>query len=61
MASHDVTVFGLGYDFLSKSNLGRCVLFLYSTLKMMRMIHVPLLLYLQNETKSYRIVNYSSV
>ena len=45
MAYHDVTVFGLGYDFLYKSNLGRGVLFLYSTLKMMRMIHVPLSCY----------------
>ena len=61
MASHDVTVFGLGYDFLYKSNLGRGVLFLYSTLKMMRMIHVTLLLYLQDETKFYRIMNYPMV
>ena len=61
MASHDVTVFGLGYDFLFKSNLGRCVLFLYSTLKMMRMIHVTLLLCLQDETKFYRIMNYPMV
>ena len=45
MASHDdVTVFGLGYGFLPKSNLGRCVLFLYFTFKMIWMIHVPLLL-----------------
>ena len=61
MASHHVTVFGLGYNFLSKSNLRRCVLFLYSTLKMMWMIHVPLLIYLQNETKFNRIVNYPMV
>ena len=61
MASHDVTVFGLGYEFLPKSNLGRCVLFLFSTLKMMRMIHVPLLNYLQNGTKFNCIVNYPMV
>ena len=59
MASHDVTVFGLGYDFLFKSNLGRCVLFLYfknDADDSCSFVIVP-----AEWDKFYRIVNYPMV